>query len=132
MKDHHDFLPLAAPADPALAATLERLGNPAVVFPGEVFNAGQLRQPAACHAAMLALGYRAVAPRHGTRWRWYAGGSEFAARWAYLSATTTTDIGAAIDARGAAKVGRPSSVRVGRLGLGVGRLGPASDGRGNV
>lgn len=88
MKDDFDFT-LCQPelqSEPVgVLQALYELGNPQVVFPGEIFSAGEMRQPATLHAVMRRLGYVTVMPKDGTRWRWHQNRSEFSARWAYVN-----------------------------------------------
>lgn len=87
-------------------AKMDALGHPAVVFPQEIFE--DVRSPVALHAVMKRLGYCAIQPPSGGRWRWYGHGQEFASRWAYIDeklAPFPARISALLDARGQEKVG---------------------------
>ena len=130
MRDLTDFV--VWPDEPAATEDAQRrldaLQSPPVVFPGEMFSAGQLRQPEKLHAVMRRLGYITVQPRDGGRWRWYKDGEEFAARWAYISeklaqagAENPAAIGSFIDARANANLGRN-----------LGRIEGKSDGLGRM
>lgn len=90
---------------------LHALQWPEVVFPVEIFTAGEMRQPAILHAQMERFGYSAVAPASGERWRWRLEGTEFSARWAYIKTTTlalalgrSAAVGAKIRARAVARL----------------------------
>lgn len=85
---------------------LDNMGRPPVVFPQDLFD--DIRSPIALHATMKKLGYLPIQPPHGSRWRWYGNGSEFAARWAYVDENLTSNparISAELDQLGRGKVG---------------------------
>lgn len=115
MKDALDFV--VWPDDPELlefaTQALKIKQGPSILFPADMFSAGQMRQPEKLHAVMRKLGYITVTPRDGGRWRWFGAGAEFTARWVYVSeqiaviaVSDPEEFGAKIDALGAAKVGR--------------------------
>lgn len=90
-----------------ITKALDAIEWPMVVFPSELFTASEMRKPELLHGAMEKLGYAAVAPIDGKRWRWHAAGTEFSARWAYvrdgflgLHALRPTVVAEAINERG--------------------------------
>lgn len=108
-----------------IAAKIEALGNPELLFPQEIFD--DVRSPLALHNVMRRLGYVAIQPLPGQRWRWYKNGSEFAARWAYVSeklASNPGEIPAFLDSRGAARVSPRVGPREASHGPRKGRVGP--------
>lgn len=111
-------------------AKLDALGHPAVVFPQEIFE--DVRSPVALHAVMKRLGYCAIQPPSGGRWRWYGSGQEFASRWAYIDeklAPFPARISALLDARGQEKVGPRVGPFAATLAPRKGDVGPRKGGK---